>query len=167
MIQFARRVVLIILAVCASALSIGNPATAGEKKSVSYTSRFGPVVSRSIAPTGIKPGHELAQIVRQDMTVSDDPDWNDAAVLNYGQTDMAGGSGTVTGYAVRTHASGDKSFVTFRGNLRTVEEGGKKDLVGEGTVELTGGTGKFAKARGSGTWTSRGGESHIKMDVEY
>jgi len=167
MIQLARRVLLIILAVSASAMTVGNPATAGERKAVSYTSRIGPVVSRSVAPTGIKPGHELAQVVRQDMTISNDPDWNEAAVLNYGHTDMAGGAGTVSGYAVRTHKSGDKSFVSFRGTLRTVEDGGKKDLVGEGTVELTGGTGKFANARGSGTWTSARGESHIKMDVEY
>ena len=42
-----------------------------------------------------------------------------------------------------------------------------EDLVRTGEVELIGGTGKFANARGSGTWTSARGESHIKMDIEY
>ncbi|MCC7546341.1 MAG: hypothetical protein IT532_01110 [Burkholderiales bacterium] len=155
----------VLLAAFAFTLCTGS-AFAGEKKPLVYTSRIGPVVSRTVAPTGV-PGHELVQTVRQDMTYSPDPDWNDVTVMNYGQSDMRSGTGTVTGHAVRTHRNGDKSVVSYRGNLRTVEEGGRKDIVGEGTLELTGGTGKFANARGKGTWRAARGESAVEMEVEY
>jgi len=32
---------------------------------------------------------------------------------NYGRSDLIGGSGTVSGYAIRTHKNGDKTFYRY------------------------------------------------------
>ena len=145
-----------------------TPTEAAEKKSLTYFNQTGPILSRTSASPGDKPDHEIIQATRQDMTTSPDPDWNEVPVLNYGQSDLIGGSGTVSGYAIRTHKNGDKTFYRYQGKLRAVTEGGDKYTVGEGTVDLIGGTGKFVNAKGSGTWKAgKGGLSTIKMDLEY
>jgi len=102
------------------------------------------------------------------MTTSPDADWNEVPVINYGQSDLVAGSGTVSGYAVRTHKNGDKTYYKYQGKLTTVAEGGTTYTIGEGTVDLIGGTGKFANAKGSGTWKAgKGSAATIKMDLEY
>jgi hypothetical protein len=102
------------------------------------------------------------------MTTSPDPDWNEVPALNYGQSDLVAGSGTVSGYAIRTHKNGDKTFYRYQGKIRAVTEGSAKYTAGEGTVDLIGGTGKFANAKGTGTWKSdKGGPATVKMDLEY
>ena len=149
-------------------LAVIAPAAAAEKKSLTYYNQTGPVVSRTSASPGDTPDHEIVQTTRQDMTTSPDPDWNGVPVLNYGHSDLIAGSGSVSGYAVRTHKNGDKTFYRYQGKLTASSEGGEKYTVGEGTVELIGGTGKFANAKGSGTWkASKGGKSTINMEVEY
>jgi len=148
-------------------LALVSTTAAAEKKSITYYSKIGPVLSRTSASPGDKPDHEIIQATRQDMTTSPDPDWNDVPSLNYGHSDLIDGGGTVSGYAVRTHKNGDKSFYRYEGKIRSISEGGAKETMGEGTVELVGGTGKFANAKGSGTWNSAKGVSTTKMDVEY
>jgi hypothetical protein len=156
------------LTALAVVLGLVSPPAAAERKSITYYNQTGPVVSRTSASPGDRPDHELVQATRQDMTTSPDADWNDVPVLNFGQSDLVAGSGTVSGYAVRTHKNGDKTFYTYQGRIRAVAEGDARYTVGEGTVELTGGTGKFANARGSGTWKAvKGGLSTIRMDLEY
>ena len=137
-------------------------------KDVTFTVKFGAVLSRSISPLGDRPGHELVQTVREGTTLSSDPDWSDVPVINYGQFDLVGGSGTVAGYTIRTHKNGDQSFYRFQGKLKAATGGNLQESTGEGTVELVGGTGKFASARGTGTWSSAGsGMTTIKMKVDY
>lgn len=146
---------------------LASPAAA-EKKSLTYESHLGPVLSRTSAAPGDRPDHEIVQTTRQDMTFSADPDWNEVPLINYSQSDLVAGSGTVAGYAIRTHRNGDKSFYSYQGKLRAVTEDGAKYTVGEGTVNLIGGTGKFANAKGTGTWKSaKGGVATIRMDIEY
>ena len=147
-------------------LALVSTTAAAEKKTLTYYSKFGPVLSRTSASPGDKPDHEIIQVTRQDMTTSPDPDWNDVPSLNYGQSDLIAGGGTVSGYAVRTHKNGDKTFYRYQGKIRPISEG-VKETAGEGTVELVGGTGKFANVKGSGTWNAAKGVSTTKMDVEY
>jgi hypothetical protein len=158
----------ILLTTLAVALALlASPAFA-EKKSLVYYNKMGPVLSRTVASPGDVPDHEVVQATRQDMTSSPDPDWNDVPVINYGHSDLIAGSGTVSGYAVRTHKNGDKTFYKYRGQIRAVTQGGVRETEGDGTVELIGGTGRFAKARGSGTWAApRGGPATIRMEVDY
>lgn len=138
-----------------------------EKKSVTYTTKMGPVLSRTATNPGARAGHELVQQVRQDMTSSSDQDWDGTALTNSSQSDLTAGSGTIAGYAVRTHKNGDQTFYKFQGKVAAVGEGPSRQTTGEGTVELIGGTGKFAKARGTGTWSSAKGQLTIKLDLEY
>jgi hypothetical protein len=153
---------LAVLAVSASFLS-GNALA----RDITYATKFGPVLSRTVFAPGDRAGHELIQAVRTDMTTSSDPDWNEVSVVNYGQSDLVDGSGSVSGYAVRTHKNGDKTYYRYEGQVRASGSGNSKDTVGEGTVELVGGTGKFANAKGNGTYSSAGGVSTIKLKFDY
>ena len=136
-------------------------------REMTYSTKMGPVLSRTVFTPGDKPGHELVQAVRTDTTTGSDPDWNETSVTNYGQSDLVDGSGTVSGYAVRTHKNGDKTFYRYEGKVRASGSGSTRETVGEGTVELIGGTGKFSNAKGNGTFRSGGGMSTIKMNFDY
>ena len=138
-----------------------------EKKSITYVTKMGPVLSRTVSNPGDRSGHELVQQVRQDMTSSPDQDWDGTMLTNTNQSDLTEGNGTVAGYAVRTHKNGDQTFYKFQGKVAATGEGAARQSTGEGTVELIGGTGKFAKARGTGTFSTAKGQSTIKLDVEY
>jgi hypothetical protein len=161
------RASILLMALIVALTMLSSPASA-EKRSLVYYNKTGPVLSRTVATPGDVPDHEVVQATRQDMTTSPDPDWNDVPVINYGQSDLIAGNGTVSGYAVRTHKNGDKTFYKYRGQLRAVTQGGVRETEGEGTVELIGGTGRFANVRGSGTWTApRGQPATIKMELDY
>ena len=138
-----------------------------EKKTITYTTKTGPVLSRTVTNPGTRAEHELVQQVRQDMTSSSDPDWDGTVTTNSSQSDLTAGSGTVAGYAVRAHKNGDQTFYKFQGKTAAVGEGASRATTGEGKVELIGGTGKFANARGSGTYSFAKGQSTIKLDLEY
>jgi hypothetical protein len=128
---------------------------------------MGPVISRTVSNPGDRSDHEITRTVRRDTTTSSDADWDGVPVVVYGTYDVSGGNRTISGFALRTHKNGDQTFYTYQGKLSVVGEGNPPPMAGGGTVELVGGTGKFSKAKGSGTWASEKGESHIKLDVEY
>lgn len=138
-----------------------------ETKTITYTTNEGPVVSRAVLTPGIRPGHELVQASRTNMTSSGEADWNDSPVTTFSQTEVTNGTGTTSGYAVRNHKNGDKTYYRFRGTFKAVGEGTSRESVGEGTVELTGGTGKFANATGTGTFSNQGGVIKVKLTVTY
>jgi hypothetical protein len=157
---FAR--VALLLAFALSLLS-GNVLA----REMTYSTKMGAVLSRTVFTPGDKPGHELVQTVRTDMTSGADADWNETSVTNYGQSDLVDGSGTVSGYAVRTHKNGDKTYYRYEGKIRATGTGSARETVGEGTVELIGGTGRFANAKGNGTFSSGGGVSTINLKFDY
>jgi hypothetical protein len=165
--HYSHRSLLAALALSLLAFTLSLSTHAGERKDLTYSTKFGPVLSRTSASPGDRPNHEITQTVREDMTTSSDPDWDGVPLLNYSQSDLVAGSGTVSGYAVRTHKNGDKTFYRFHGQLQATGDGASRETTGSGTVELTGGTGKFARAKGSGTWTSAKGGATIKLDIEY
>ena len=160
--SFKRSLLLVLAWLTISSLFCSGSALA---KEITYTTKFGPAMSRTVLSPGDRPGHELVQAIRTGLTNSSDPDWNDAPVINYGQSDVVDGTGSIAGYAVRTHRNGDKTFYRFEGTVKAGADG--KDTVGEGTVELLGGTGKFASARGRGSYSSAAGVSTIKLDFAY
>jgi hypothetical protein len=144
-----------------------NGSALAEQKSMTYTVKTGPVMSRTVTHPGDQLGHSVIRTVRSDMTSSSDGEWDATQVVNYGATDMTAGKGTVAGFAIRTHKNGDQTFYMYQGTLRVVGEGDPPPMAGEGTVDVVGGTGKFANAKGSGTWVSEKGQSTIKLSVEY
>jgi hypothetical protein len=166
--EFDMKKILTTLSAMVIMLSFALVAAETMAKDVTFSVKFGAMLSRSISPLGDRPGHELIQTVREGTTQSSDPDWSDVPVINYGQFDLVSGSGTVAGYTIRTHKNGDQSFYRYQGKLKAATGGNLQDSTGEGTVELVGGTGKFANARGSGTWISTGnGISTVRMNIEY
>ena len=62
--------------------------------------------------------------------------------------DLVSGNGTQTGYYVNTHPEGDIDHGTFAAKITT----SGSDVTLEGTWKSTGGTGRFAKVTGSGTY---------------
>jgi hypothetical protein len=149
------------------ALACSFNAQAAETKSITYTTNEGPVVSRAVLSPGDRPGHDLVQVTRTNMTSSADSDWNDSPVTTFGQSDVTNGTGTIAGYAVRTHKNGDKTYYRYHGTTKAVGDGNTRESVGEGALELIGGTGKFANATGTGTFSARGGVVTVKLTVTY
>jgi len=66
--------------------------------------------------------------------------------------DVVNGKGTATGYEVKTFKDGSTIVLKWNGTL-TPADGGKRST-GDGTWDLASGTGRFAGAKGSGTWKS-------------
>ena len=77
-----------------------------------------------------------------------DPNWADVKITYWGYADLVEGSGTQRGHWVNNHADGDQDCGTFNGRIKTSHG----HTVIEGTWEYTGGTGKFAKIQGGGTY---------------
>jgi hypothetical protein len=152
-------------------LSVAGSADAAEKKSVTLNTKWGSVQQRIAVPIGDRAGHDIGAQVRQDASSSTDPDWDNATAMVIGQFDVVKGNGAVWGYAVRTVKSGDKVFLKYDGTTKRSGEGDQWQSVGEGTVEVYGGTGKFAGIKGTGTFKSEnspaGGGSTVILEVEY
>jgi hypothetical protein len=64
--------------------------------------------------------------------------------------DVVKGEGTITGHETKTFKDGSTLYIKFGGTQTPIDEG--KKAAYEGTWEVSGGTGRFAGAKGSGTW---------------
>jgi len=64
--------------------------------------------------------------------------------------DLVNGKGTITGRRVVTYPDGSSTYVEYVGTTTPVE-GGKKSM-SQGTYTCTGGTGRFAGRKGTGTF---------------
>ncbi len=128
--------------VFASLIAFANLVEAAEKKKIVYTTKSGPVISRTVIKPGDHPEHRLIQQEQTNMTTSDDPDWNAAPVTVYSNSDTTTGNGNTWGYPTRMHPNGDQTFYKFQGAVRS---SGAGQGTGEGKLELIGGTGKFKK----------------------
>ncbi len=79
---------------------------------------------------------------------SSDPNWEGATITYWGSADLVNGTGKQSGYWVNNHPNGDQDWGTFGGRITTSDG----QTVMEGTFEYTGGTGRFEKIRGGGTY---------------
>ena len=155
-----------VLLIASFVIALASASAWAEKKSITYTTKPGTVVSRTVN-AGPHPNHELVQQVRIDPTTSSDEDWNGSTVTTAAQQDLISGSGKVAGYAVRKHKNGDQTYYKYRGEVIATGEPSSRQITGGGTIEVTGGTGKFSNAKGSGTWSTEKGVATIKLDIEY
>jgi hypothetical protein len=64
--------------------------------------------------------------------------------------DVVNGKGVVTGRRVTIYPDGSTTYLKYEGTLTPVDSG--KKAVGEGKYECTGGTGRFAGRKGTGTY---------------
>lgn len=145
------------IAVC---LITALPATAAEKKTVTWSTQFGPVLQRSEVKVA---GHVMSVQTRQDVTSSSDPDWDGAVFVVSGVADVVDGNGPISGCGTRTHKNGGQSFVCYQGTTRRSGD----TVAAEGAVELRGGTGKFANLKGKGTFTGTGKSATVTAEIEY
>lgn len=160
--------ILAIITLCCTL----QTAFAGEKKTVTLTYPTGKVTQRLALPVADQPGHEIYVQTREDPPASsNDPDFEGSTLVSTAQGDLVKGSGTVSGYAVRTLKSGDKVFVKYQGTVKRSGEGDNWKSSSHVPFDVTGGTGKFANAKGSGTATSEigpsGGTVNATFTIEY
>jgi hypothetical protein len=112
------------------------------------------VENRIVAPDD--PRHTMTLARRMEPNNSTDPNCATMQVefVTYG--DLVAGSGFQRGHRTQTCPNGDKWFSTFQGNvIATPKAGGPPDVSGSGTWQITGGTGRYQDARGSGTYKGR------------
>ena len=160
--------ILAIIALCGSLQS----AFAGEKKTITLTYSTGKVTQRLALPVADQPGHEISVQTREDLpATSSDPEWEGSTIVIFGHGDLVKGSGTASGYAVRTLKSGDKIYIKYHGTVKRSGEGDNWKSSAKVPFEITGGTGKYTNAKGSGTGNSEigpsGGTVNTTFTIEY
>ena len=161
-----------ILAIIAFCGSLQN-AFAGEKKTITLTFPTGKVTQRLALPVADQPGHEIFVATREDLAgaTSSDPEWEGATGVTNTQGDLIKGSGPISGYVIRTLKSGDKIYVKYQGTVKRSGEDDNWKSSAQVSTEITGGTGKYANAKGSGTATSEigpsGGTVNATFTIEY
>ena len=91
--------------------------------------------------------------VREWSTTSDNPDWNDTKGVWYTLSIKSGKSREHMGYIVRAHKNGGTTITMFEGKTLVKANPDKSwEATWEGTWRSVGGTGKFEKITGSGTY---------------
>jgi hypothetical protein len=98
-----------------------------------------------------KGSHDIGVVEIAGRQTSSDPKWNDAAITYWGMADLTDGSGPQRGYFHNAHADGDQDWGSFEGKITTSGQ----EVTIEGTWEYTGGTGKFQRISGNGSYKGR------------
>lgn len=150
---------------------ISSAVQAKEKKKISGTAKATRVISQTISEPGDKPQHKFMQIVREDTLTSTDPDWNNVKSLNFEQFDLVAGNGSGRGYKTFFHNNGDVTYETFTSTHKMVKGGAAWEISVEGSMQCTGGTGKFKDGTCSvifkGTMTPTESMFTWEAEVEY
>jgi len=149
-----QRLVQAVASVLSLAVLVPSPASAAEK-SLSGTATAKRVVSRSISLPGDDPRHALVQTVREDALKSSDPAWDESTGLAYEQSDSVATGGSHRGYSVIRHKNGDETYLKYEGTAQVVGEGSAQEISIAGTLEVTGGTGRFKGVKGTGKYTGK------------
>jgi len=117
---------------------------------------------------GDVPGHFMGVSQSHGLTFYTKGPDNGEIVARMGTSiiDVVKGKGTFTGYEVKTFSDGSMVFVKGSGT-QTPIDGGKKTAI-EGTWEVSGGTGRYMGAKGTGTFKGErigdlktGGDNYI------
>ncbi len=112
-------------------------------------------------------GHAMDLFNLQSVQKCTDKLWDGAAVVLCATTDLTGGRGKQSGYFTNIRNGADRNHGTFKG---TVKQKGDQVIV-DGTWKITGGTGKFAKITGNGTFrttvAAATGEASVVWDGNY
>jgi hypothetical protein len=109
-----------------------------------------------------KPGHTFKQITEtwKSTGTGDLANFWATAVE---QQDTIGGDTTARGYGICHNANGDLSYFSWEGTSKaTPKEGGAFEMAGSGTFNWLGGTGKYQKISGHGTYTCKGNQTGIE-----
>jgi hypothetical protein len=127
-----------------------------EGKKISGTSKGFATISVTMMLPGDDPKHEIALIHSRYMDSSADPDFDSVQFTSVTVVDHTAGTGTLRGYDVGTHPSGDQHFTAGEGMVKTVTKpDGSPETTAEGKWWFTGGTGKFKGITGGGTFKTK------------
>jgi hypothetical protein len=130
------------------------PVNAAEK--VNGVNKDIKVLSEVSSVVSDKPGHTFKQITEtwKSTGSSDLANFSATAAV---QQDAVGGDAKVRGYGTGHTADGDLSYFSWEGTSKAVpKEGGAFEVTGSGTFTWLGGTGKYQKLSGHGTYTCKG-----------
>ena len=114
-------------------------------------SYIGRVASQSASSVPDQADHVLALAVIPTKQTCTDPLWNGATMTYCATSDTVAGNGIQRGYFTNERAGGDRDYGSFEGKLTAAGD----SVTVEGTWQHTGGTGKFAKIKGNGTYKAR------------
>jgi hypothetical protein len=152
----------ILLASCVIFSSL--PASAADK--VNGLNKDVQVLSEVNSVIPDKPGHSFKQIT-ETWKSTGSGDLANFLATAVEQQDVIGGDITVKGYATGHHASGDLSYAGWEGTSKVVpKQGGAFEFTGGGKFEWLGGTGKFQKISGQGTYTCKGNQAGVECAWE-
>ncbi len=105
---------------------------------------------------GDHPAHEITLTTALYLDSSEDPNFDNSRVQHVNMSDYTAGSGVHWGHRKVNHPDGDIAFGVYEGTTTTtLDSEGVPHTTFKGKWEFTGGTGKFAGASGSGTYSGR------------
>lgn len=169
---FTTRRGMVLFVVAIIVITFVLPAAAADKKKFSIDSKIKSTQSRAVINLEDQPRHQLNQTISTRTMTSTNPDFNDMDVINYGHGDSTKGTGSHNGYSFYYHKNGDKVFNKYEGTHKTVMKEDKSwEMIAEGIIEITGGTGMFGNITGGGTYTCtftvKGGGCHAEYEAAY
>lgn len=137
------------IAIISASVALSFPAQA-EKRKISGTARGVSTPSQSTPYAGENPKREIAQRVSVFHWISNNADWDGIVETSPQQTLTVDGVGKDVGHIVFHYKNGDESWGWFSGTSKIITKAdGAWEVPFEGEKMLTGGTGKFANAKGT------------------
>jgi hypothetical protein len=138
----------------------GLPVNAAEK--VSGVNKDLQVLSEVNSVIPDKPGHTFKQVT-ETWKSTGSSDLSNSWYTAVEQQDAVGGDVKVRGYGTAHTASGDLSYFSWEGTSKVnPKEAGAFEMTGSGTFSWLGGTGKYQKISGGGTYTCKGNQTGIE-----
>src|SRR2546426_12666689 len=118
----------------------------------SFSGSFsGKANSQTILYLNDVPNHELHLNEIRAPQKSTDNKWNNAKITYWSTLDLVSGNGSQRGYFLKEHEDGDSESGSFEGKVTTTA----KEVILEGTLKYSGGTGKLKGLTGGGTYKGR------------
>jgi hypothetical protein len=143
---------------------VGLPVNAAEK--VSGVNSDLQVVSEVNAAIPDKPGHTFKQLAVT-WKASGSSELANFWASAVEQQDNVGGDTKSKGYGTGHLANGELAYFSWEGTTKAVpKEGGAFELTGSGTFTWLGGTGKYQKISGGGTYTCKGDQKGVQCPWE-
>ena len=140
----------------ALALGAFSFAAQAEKRDLTYVKTYSKSISKSTVVVEDVPNHEVLQEVLLQQSKYSGADFSPTEEWIHVQTDQTDGSGTHKGYFFMVLEGGDQAYGTFDGRHKTLNAAdGAWSSTWEGSYRYLGGTGKYKRIKGTGTYHGR------------
>jgi ketosteroid isomerase-like protein len=137
---------------------IGTPLTSNEApglmRKILYTkTKPGRVLSEYTLSVDDQAGHKLVQVCRIDEGKTSDPEFALIEERVHEHGDVRPGHEQYSGYSTYFMRNGDRVFISYSGNMDAGKPmPGEKQIIGSGTIEIIGGTGRYKNITGKGIY---------------